>query len=142
MKDSNPAYGDVVIDVARIQNLPEDGELPNLRTVEFSDTERVDDQRPAPQQLDAGETDCTDDSTVSGVILPEPGVNLQAQVEAAVNEVVSEPREGEPENTQQRVEQPVIPWPTTDTTPACLPLRTFLRWHFLVCFPMERAIST
>ena len=63
-----PAYDDVVIDGARIQNLPEDGELPNLRTVEFSETERVDDQGPAPQQLDAGETDCTDDSTVSGVI--------------------------------------------------------------------------
>ena len=142
LKDNNPAYGDVVIDGARIQNLPEDGELPNLRTVEFSETERVDDQRPAPQQLDAGETDCTDDSTVSGVILPEPGINIQAQVEAAINEVVSEPREGEPENTQRRVEQTVIPWPTTDTTPACLPLRTFLRWHFLVCFPMERVIST
>ena len=65
-----------------------------------------------------GETDCTDDSTVSGVILPEPGVNVQGQVEAAVNEVVSEPREGEPENTQRRVERPVIPWPTTDRTPA------------------------
>ena len=65
-----------------------------------------------------GETDCTDDSTVSGVILPEPGVNVQAQLEAAVNEVVSEPREGEPENTQRRVERPVIPWPTTDRTPA------------------------
>ncbi|CAH3141297.1 unnamed protein product [Porites lobata] len=91
LKDNNPAYGDVVIDGARIQNLPEDGELPNLRTVEFSETERVDDQGPAPQQLNAGETDCTDDSTVSGVILPEPGVNVQAQVEAAVNEVVSEP---------------------------------------------------
>ena len=24
-------------------NLPEDGELPNLRTVEFSETERIDD---------------------------------------------------------------------------------------------------
>ena len=119
LKDNNSAYGDVVIDGVRIQNLPEDGELPNLRTVEFSETERVDDQGLAPQQLDAGERDCTDDSTVSGVILPEPGVNVQAQVEAAVNEVVSEPREGEPEiNTQRRVERPVIPWPTTDTTPA------------------------
>ncbi|CAH3177673.1 unnamed protein product, partial [Porites lobata] len=107
--DNNPAYGDVVIDGARIENLPEDGELPNLRTVEFSETERVDDQGPAPQQLDAGERDCTDDSTVSGVILPEPGVNVQAQVEAAINEVVSEPREGEAENTQRRVERPVIP---------------------------------
>ena len=44
MKDNNPAYGDVVIDGARVQNLPEDGELPNLRTVEFSETERVDDK--------------------------------------------------------------------------------------------------
>jgi len=104
LKDNHPAYGNVVIDGARIQNLPEDGELPNLRTVEFSETERVDDQGPAPQKLDAGETDCTDDSTVSGVILPEPRVNVQAQAEAAVNEVVSEPREGEPENTQRRVE--------------------------------------
>ena len=44
MKDNNPAYGDIVIDGSRLQNLPEDGELPNLRTVEFSETERVDDQ--------------------------------------------------------------------------------------------------
>ncbi|CAH3193199.1 unnamed protein product, partial [Porites evermanni] len=93
LKDNNPAYGDVVIDGARIENLPEDGELPNLRTVEFSETERTDDRGPAPQQLDAGDTDSTDDSTVSGIILPEPGVNVQAQVEAAINEVVSEPLE-------------------------------------------------
>ena len=68
--------------------------------------------------MDGGETDSTDDSTVSGVILPEPGINVQAQVEAGVKEVVSEPREGEPENTQRRVERPVNPWPTTDMTPA------------------------
>ena len=43
----------------------------------------MDDQGPTPQQLDAGETD----STVSGIILPEPGVNVQEQVEAAINEV-------------------------------------------------------
>ena len=50
LKDNNPAYGDVVIHGARIENLPEDGELPNLRTVEFSETERIDDQGPASQQ--------------------------------------------------------------------------------------------
>lgn len=83
LKDNNPAYSDLVIDSARIWNLPEDGELPNLRTVEFSETEHMDDQGPAPQQLVAGETDGGDDSTVSGVILAEPGVNLQAEVEAA-----------------------------------------------------------
>ena len=93
LKDNNPAYSDIVIDGARIQNLPEDGELPNVRTVEFSETEHMDDQGPAPQQLIAGETDVSDDSTVSGVILTEPRVNVQAQVEAAINQVVSEPRE-------------------------------------------------
>ena len=118
LKDNNPAYGDVVIDGARIENLPEDGELPNLRTVEYSETERIDDQGPAPQQLDVGETDSTDDSTVSGIILPEPGVNVQAQVEAAINEVVSEPPEGEAVEAQGNVQRPVIPWPTTGTTPA------------------------
>ena len=103
-----------------------------MRTVEFPETERVDDRGPAPQQLDAGETDCTDDYTVSGVILPEPGVNVQAQVEAAVNEVVSEPREGEAKNTQRRVERPVIPWPTTDMTPA---LEFTTPYFFTMAFP-------
>ena len=93
-----------------------DGELPNLKTVEFSETERVDDQGPAPQQLDAGETDGTDD--VTGIILPEQGVNVQAQVEAAIKEVVSEPREGEAEDAIRDVQRPVIPWPTTDIRPA------------------------
>ena len=87
--------------MTRLQNLPADGELPNLRTVEFSETaEHRDDQGPAPQQLNAGETDGSDDSTVSGVILPEPGVNVQAQVEGALNEVFSEPREAETEGVQ------------------------------------------
>ena len=43
LKDNNPAYSNIVIDSARIWNLPEDGELPNLRTVEFSETEHMDD---------------------------------------------------------------------------------------------------
>ncbi|KAK2571364.1 hypothetical protein P5673_003951 [Acropora cervicornis] len=83
LKDNNPVYSDIVTDSARIWNLLEDGELPNLRTVEFSATEHMDDQGPAPQQLVAGETGGGDDSTLSRVILAEPGVNVQAEVEAA-----------------------------------------------------------
>ena len=140
LKDNNPAYSDIVVDVARIHNLPEDGELPNLRTIEFSETERVDDQGPAPQQLDAGETDGNDDSTVFGIILPEPGVNVQEQVEAAIDEVVTEPQEAETEEAQQR---PVIPWPSTDTIPASeFTTPFFSQWCFLVCSPMERVTST
>ena len=55
---------------------------------------------PPHSQLDGGETASGDDSTVSGVILPEPGVNVQAQVEAAINEVVFEPQEAETEGVQ------------------------------------------
>ncbi|KAL9956688.1 hypothetical protein ACROYT_G038207 [Oculina patagonica] len=121
LKVNNPAYGDIEISDTRLQNLPADGELPNLRTVEFSETaDHMDDQGPAPEQLDAGETDSGDDMTVSGVILPEPGVNVQACVEAAINEVVSEPPEAEAEavERQQGTERPVISWPSIGTTPA------------------------
>ena len=89
--------------------------MPNLRTIEFSETEHVDDQGPSPQQLDAVKTDRNDDSTVSSIILPEPGVNVEAQVEAAINEVVTELQEVETEEAQRRL---VISWPSTDTTPA------------------------
>ena len=61
LRENNPAYADIVIDDAHLQNLPAHGELPNLRTVEFTETaEHIDDQGPAPQQLDAGETDGSD----------------------------------------------------------------------------------
>ena len=81
--------------------------MPCFRAVEFSETQRIDDQGPAPQQFDDGETDSTDDSTVSEIILPEPGVNVQAQVEAALQDVVTEPREGEAEAVQRNVQQPL-----------------------------------
>ena len=114
LKGNNPAYANIIIDEVRLQNLPADGELPNLRTVEFSETaEHMNYQGPAPRQLDAGETDSNDDSTVSGVILPEPGVNVQAQVEAALNEVVPNPRKLKQEGLSK-----VIPWPSIETNPA------------------------
>ena len=47
MKDSNPTYHDVVTDGASIKHLLEDDKLPNLRNVEFSETEHMDDQGPA-----------------------------------------------------------------------------------------------
>ena len=132
LKDNNPAYGDAVIDGTSIENLPEDGELPNLRTVEFSETKRIDDQGPAPQQLNVGETGSTDDSTVSGIILPESGVNVQATVEAAINEVVSESRESEAGEAQRNVQRPVIPWPTTGTTRS---------WEFITPYIFYHGIS-
>ena len=86
LKHNNPAYSTITIDEARIQDLPEDGELPQLRTVEFTETQREDDQGPAPNQLDL-EVAENDEETVSGVLLPEPGVNVQEQIETAVNQL-------------------------------------------------------
>jgi len=38
LANNNPVHADVVIDEARLQNLTADGELPNLRTLEFRET--------------------------------------------------------------------------------------------------------
>ena len=92
----------------------------------------MDDQGPAPQQLVVGETDGSNDSTVSGVILTEPGVNVQAQVDAAINQVVSEPREVESDEAQRGTERPVIAWPNTDATPAS---------EFNISLPFHNGIS-
>ena len=81
----------------------------------------------------------TDDSTVSGIILPEPEVNVQAQIEAAINEVVSEPTEGEAREAQQNVQRPVIPWPIMATTPASEFTTPYLFTMAFSClFPYEK----
>jgi len=74
--------------------------LANLRTGEFSETEHMDDQGPALQQVAAGETEGSDDSTVFAIIFLEPGVNVQAHVEAVKNEL-SQPREVETEEANK-----------------------------------------
>ena len=120
LKENNPAYSDIIVDDTRIQNLPEDGELPELRTVEFSGTQHENDQGPAPEQLDTADVD-EDAETVSGVLLPEPGVDVQEQIQSAVNQLVSDNREPETDDGDHQrvaVQRPVIPWPTTDSTPA------------------------
>ena len=59
-------------------------------------------------------------------------MNVQAQVEAAINEVVNEPQEAETEGVQQGRTQPVIPWPSTDTTPAS---EFMTPYFFTMAFP-------
>ena len=90
LKFHNTAYSSIIIDQARIDGLPEDGELPELRTVEFSETSHQDDKGPAPEQLNVGDVN-EDEETVSGMLLPEPGVDVQGQIQTAVDQIVSEP---------------------------------------------------
>ena len=113
LKNNNPAYSSVIIDQTRIGNLPVNGDLPDLRTVEFNETRHEDDHCPAPEQLDVGEGD---EETVSGVLLPEPGVDVLEQIQTAVTELVTEPQQDE-ENRGVTRQRPIIPWPTTDRVP-------------------------
>lgn len=53
-------------------------------TIEFSETEHINDQGPAPQRPDASKTD-NDDSTISGVSPPKLRVNAWAHGEADIN---------------------------------------------------------
>ena len=77
---------------------------------------------------------------VSGVILPEPGVNVQAHIEAAINQVMTEPGESETgEEAQQRVERPVIPWQTVDSAPASEFTTPYIfTMSFLCLFPFGK----
>ncbi|EDO35707.1 predicted protein [Nematostella vectensis] len=93
LQQNNPVYADVTIDIERIESLPLDGDLPDIRTVEFAeDVHHQDNQGPAPQQLDAGETDM-DESTFSGILLPEPGVNVAERIQSAVDGLIAEENE-------------------------------------------------
>ena len=66
---------------------------------------------------------------------------MQGQVEAALNEVVSEPQEAEKEGVQQGREQPVIPRPSTDATPASeFTTPYFTQWLSPACSHMEKMI--
>lgn len=123
MNNNNPGYSDITIDDTCIQNLAEDDELPELHTVEFSGTQHEDDQGPAPEQLhvDAKAED-DNDKTVSGILLPELGLNVQEQIQSAVDQLVSDassqPEHDDGRNQRQVQQRPVIPLPTTDRTPA------------------------
>lgn len=127
LRSNNPAYADITISEERLQMLPVNGELSDIHTVEFKDTAtRSSDKGPAPDQTDPH---TGDGATASGVLLPEPMVNIREKVQSVVEEVIG------PEHTEVTVNKrniATIPWPTRDNNP----VSEFATKHFsTLAFP-------
>ena len=105
LKENNSVYSDIIISQDRINLLPLDGELEDISTLEYrEETQHLNDQGPAVDQIDPGEIQ---GETVSGVSLPYPNINIKESIENAVKEI------SESINiTVNKKGQVCIPWPT------------------------------
>lgn len=109
LKANNAAYSDIIISQERLNHLPLDNNL-DLLCVDVNSATGTSGLGPAPQQTDPG--DISDD-TDSGVLLPEPCINIRDEVEKVIQEVIG-PDHGLVTCKQNIV---TIPWPTRDNTP-------------------------
>jgi hypothetical protein len=82
LKENNSVYSDIIISQDRIHLLTVDGELEDISTLEYrEETQHLNDQGPAVDQIDPGEIQ---GETVSGVSLPHPNINIKESIENAV----------------------------------------------------------
>lgn len=89
LKNNNPAYSDITISNDRLNQLPIDSSV-NLQTLEvdsFEQSSRKNDIGPAPQQVDPG---LIDGLSESGVLIPEPSVDIQSEVQNIVEDIVDQ----------------------------------------------------
>ena len=110
LKNTNPAYKDIIISQARLECLPIDGQLDGIDTLEYdNDDGHIHDDGPALDQVDPGEVE---GESSSSVLLPDPTVNIQQEVQNTVKEVISNA-------TDVTVKRniPTIPWPTRQSQP-------------------------
>ncbi|VDI81413.1 Hypothetical predicted protein [Mytilus galloprovincialis] len=109
LKKNNPAFSDIEISEERLNLLPEDGQIQNIHTLEYnSNVGHLNDQGPAPKQIDPGNVE---GETISSVLLPEPCFDIKQKIQDAVDEIATE------ENTNISINkkgQVSIPWPTRD----------------------------
>ena len=106
LKLNNLVYGDIVICNARLKQLPENGELTNIHTVEFSNKNYQNrDKGPAQDQTDPGVI--SEDATNSGAPLPGQEANIQKKIQNVGNDVTGNSKRG----------IPTITWPTRDDCP-------------------------
>ena len=99
----------------------------NVNTFEYkSNTTHQNDQGPAPDQVDAGDVE---GATHSCILLPDQPVNIRQQVQAIVDDVVSDNTNKVTMNRQSTVS---IPWPTRGN----VPLSEFTtQYFFTLAFP-------
>ena len=124
LKLNNPAYSDILISQERLENLPIDSDI-DLPTLDVNEVSTSNDMGPAHEQTDPGEIAS---DTESGVLLPEPAVNIREQVENVVKNVIG-PAHGPVTESRNVV---TIPWPSRDDTP----VSEFTTMHFFsLAFP-------
>lgn len=106
-KNNNPVYSDIIISEERLNLLPIDGEI-SIHSVQYDpNTVHINDQGPAPQQIDP---EIVDSETVNGIILPEPILNINDSVTKTVKTITSESSDKNPEFTINKKGQITIPW--------------------------------
>ncbi|XP_062621909.1 uncharacterized protein LOC134283470 [Saccostrea cucullata] len=123
LKNNNPVYSDIIISNDRLNQLPFDSPL-ELQTLELDTFEsKNDDQGPAPQQFKPGPTDGLSDS---GVLMPEPSIDINQEVHNVVEDIVNENKSKKKNPTMS------IPWPTRDN----IPISEFTtKYFFTLAFP-------
>jgi hypothetical protein len=135
LKNNNPVYLDIIISEDRLSQLPINGEIQDIHTVEYNaTTQHTSDQGPAPDQINPG--DINEAATSSGVLLPEPPVDIREKVQQIVEEVMG-PEHGDVTANKRGVI--TIPWPSRDN----VPMSEFTTNHFFtLAFPNLFPYST
>ena len=124
MKNNNAAYSDIISSQERLDQLPCDSDI-NLPSLDVNDVGNDNDLGPDQEQIDPGDVSGDIDS---GVLLSEPVLNIQDQVEKVVKEVVG-PVHG-PVTASRNVV--TIPWPTRND----IPVSEFTtKYFFSLAFP-------
>ena len=94
--------------------LPLNGDCEGIPTVEFDEnTPPINDKGPASDQTDPGDDNYT---THSSVLLPDPPINIQKEVQNTVNDVLGDNSNAEGVTFDKRGTC-TIPWPTRDNLP-------------------------
>ena len=137
LKNNNPAYFDIQIDSSRLNALPIDGELNEIHEVQYHNSAKhFNDRGPAPQQTDPDTTTNDDHDFTSGVLLPDPTVNIQEQVNAIIQQVTGNTNQ---DYTKRKNSHPIIPWPTRNNEPVSeFTTRHFFTLAFSTLFPHNK----
>ena len=127
LKQNNSVYSNITISQERLQQLPLDGEMPNIQTLEYTNsTTHQNDKGPANEQTDLGDIDGV---THSSVLLPDETFNLRDKVQNIVNEIVGDNHEEVTVNSRGTI---TIPWSTRGN----VPVSEFVTSHFFtMAFP-------
>lgn len=124
LKENNHTYNDITIDCDVIENvmsLKTCQRMGNCQICRLLSSPEVSMKmikaQPQSSYIQVSHVDNDDEETVSGVLLPKPGVNVEEQM-ARVHLILSGPGESEAKNITHRIPIPIIPWPTRSASPA------------------------